>query len=76
MMNKWNLQKGDLLVRYEEIGIVKKILETPYGLVFVIYWTWNQDGLSGCTQIPEQLLCEPFFERFQHIKGNHFDGGG
>ena len=75
MTNKWNLEIGDLLLRADEIGIVRSINETPYGLIFVIYWSWGQDNLVGCTEIPEQLLCEPFFERFQHIKGSPNDDG-
>ncbi len=75
-MNKWDLEIGDLLLRAEEIGIVKKIHETPYGLIYVVYWTWGEDDLTGYTEIPEQLLCEPFFERFRHIKGIRYDGGG
>ena len=76
MKNKWNLEIGDLLLRTEEIGIVKKIHETPYGLIFVVHWTWAVDNLTGFTEIPEQLLCIPFFERFQHIKGSRNNGGG
>ncbi len=76
MSNKWDLEVGDLLARGEEIGIVRSIEDTPYGLIFIVYWTWSNDNLTGCTAIPEQLLCEPFFDRFQHIKGTHKDGGG
>ncbi len=76
MNNKWNLEIGDLLLRGAEVGIVKDIDETPYGLVFMVYWTWSKDKLTGCTDIPEQLLCEPFFKRFQHIKGTHDNGSG
>ena len=71
MMNKWNLEVGDLLFKPEEVGIVKHIHKTPYGLVFAIYWTWNQEGCSGVTQIPEQILCDAFFTKFKHIKGSH-----
>tara|TARA_R100001443_G_scaffold43434_1_gene56524 strand:+ start:171 stop:401 length:231 start_codon:yes stop_codon:yes gene_type:complete len=76
MTNKWNLEVGDLLTRGDEVGIVKNIEDTPYGLIFVVYWTWSSENLTGCTEIPEQLLCEPFFARFQHIKGTHNNGGG
>lgn len=75
MSNKWDLEVGDLLTRGEEVGIVRRIEETPYGLIFMVYWTWSKDNLSGCTAIPEQLLCEPFFERFDHIKGTRANGG-
>jgi len=76
MTNKWNLEVGDLLIRGVEVGIVKEITETPYGLIFQLYWTWSKEKMEGCTQIPEQLLCEPFFQRFRHIKGTLNHGGG
>ena len=69
MMNKWNLEVGDLLFKPDEVGIVRAIEETPYGLVFAIHWAWNQEGLYGTTMIPEQLLCKAFFTKFKHIKG-------
>jgi hypothetical protein len=69
MINKWGLETGDLLFKPDEVGVVKEIRETPYGLIFVIYWTWNQEGYTGFTEIPEQLLCKAFFTKFKHIKG-------
>jgi len=68
-MNKWNLEVGDLLIRDEEVGIVHKIKETTWGLIYSVYWTWNKDGLFGTTKIPEQLLCYEFFKKFEHVKG-------
>ena len=69
MTNKYNLEVGDLLLRGTEIGVIKSILETPYGLLFSIYWTWATDESDGVVQIPEGMLCDAFFERFKLIKG-------
>ena len=70
MTNKYNLQVGDLLLRSTEIGIIRSVSETPYGLVFQIYWTWATDESDGIIQIPEGMLCDAFFERFKLIKGS------
>ena len=67
MTNKYNLQVGDLLLRNSAMGIVKSISETPYGLVFNVYWAWD-DGY-GATIIPQVLLCDAFFKKFTLIKG-------
>lgn len=70
MTNKYNLEVGDLLLRCTEIGIVGSITETPYGLIFKVYWTWATDESDGTIEIPEALLCDAFFERFKLIKGS------
>jgi len=66
MTNKYNLQVGDLLLRNSEMGIVRSISETPYGLIFNVYWAWADT--CGSTIIPQQLLCKAFFKKFIHIK--------
>ena len=68
MTNKYNLQVGDLLLRNAEMGIVRSISETPYGLIFNVYWTWADT--YGVTAIPQVLLCDAFFKKFTLIKGN------
>jgi hypothetical protein len=68
MMNKWNLEVGDLLMRGGDIGVVHSLSQTAYGSVWEVHWTWTIDGNSGTTHVPEQLLCKAFFTKFQHIK--------
>lgn len=70
MMNKWNLDIGDLFVRGRDIGIVCKVTESAYGHIFQVHWVWPSEGQSGMTSIPEQLLCRAFFTKFKHIKGS------
>jgi len=68
-----SLEIGDLLIKSDEVGIVHRIDETSYGLIYNIYWTWKLGGLCGVTKIPEQLLCRAFFTKFKHIKGKKLD---
>ena len=68
-MDKPILEVGDLLLRGKEIGVVKHANDTPYGVCYVIHWTWSVDNSHGITTIPDLLLCEGFFDRFTVIKG-------
>ena len=68
MTNKWNLEVGDLLLRSNDVGVVTDALETDYGLLYRVYWTWAIDGKSGMTEIHESQLTKAFFTKFKHVK--------
>ena len=66
-MDKYCLEVGDLLLRNKDVGVVHSAQKTPYGVVYQIYWRW-EDNKEGTVLIPQVLLCEPFFKKFTLVR--------
>ena len=68
-MTKYDFKVGDLLLKKSEVGILYKIKENPYGLLYTIYWSWCEEGNNGTITIPDVMFCKAFFNKYTVIKG-------